>query len=704
MTTTAKGVGIVADSASWTYYGQTQPALDSVSFRITPGSFVVVGGPSGSGKSTLGLLIAGLLEQGEDGTLQGHFDVGSGGRAVGYVMQQPEDQTVMPRVRDDVAFGLENQGLAPHLMDSVIDRSLQEVGLTATADTLTRPLSGGQRQRLAIAGALAMEPGLLVLDEPTSALDAEGRDAVVRVVGELHRRHGLTVVVIDHHQQLWRDLHTATITLEQGRIVEGPRPVTELVYRHVRKSVAGEVVVRGEGIVASRDGVSPVTKPLDIEVSAGEVLALMGPNGSGKSTLALTLAGILSPLAGELTAPRGLRDLSSRELSRLVGYVPQNPALLFGRQSVVDELVHTGAPGETRALTLRTWNLQHLADRHPHSLSGGEQRRLALAIATLHGQRLVILDEPTQGLDDASRIDFLEVLGQLLGSGVAVVMATHDEELVRALKPRVLRLESTLQAPSADAPTSSPITRANPLAVMTAVLLPALMLLVTLDVVSASVVVAGALVALPLVGVSIAASATRLIPVIAASVLAGITIALYGEPSGTVFFSWGIMEASEGSLELALATSLRIIALGVPAVLVLSHLDTTRLADALAQNAKAPERFVLGGLAGLRLFDVLEGDVQSRQRMERVRGWGDKPQVVRFLSMAITGFVIAIRRSETLARAMQSRGFARQRFRTHYREMAWKAPDTAWVAVGFGLGALALGVAAWTGEFNAVLG
>ena len=704
MTTTVKGVGIVADSVGWTYYGRTQPALDAISFSISPGSFVLVKGPSGSGKSTLGLLIAGLLENGEDGAFQGQLEVGSGAGPVGYVLQQPDDQTVMPRIRDDVAFGLENIGVDPGLMDEVIDRVLRDVGLDTIGHTLTKPLSGGQRQRLAIAGALAMTPGLLVLDEPTSALDAPGRDAVVKVVGELHARYGLTVVVIDHHEELWSELVTATITLERGHLVEGNSRVSEGYSRPIGIPAAGDVVLRAESVVASPDAVSAVTSPLSLELRAGQVLALVGPNGSGKSTLAMTLAGVLRPLAGQITEPSGLSELSSKELSHLVGYVPQNPALLFGRQSVEKELSDTGASSEDVTRTLRVWNLEHLSDRHPHTLSGGEQRRLALAIATIHRQTLLVLDEPTQGLDAASRSDCVRELTFLLSSGVAVVMATHDDELVGALQANVLRLERVSQAPVVAAQKSSPITRANPLAVMTAVLVPALMLLATLDVVSASVVLAASLVALPLIGVSLVSSTKRLAPVVLAAILAGVTITLYGESSGDVYFSWGIIEVSEGSLDLALATSLRILALGVPAVLVLSHLDTTRLADALAVNARLPERFVLGGLAGLRLFDVLEVDFESRRRMERVRGWADRSSFVRFFSMAITGFVIALRRSETLARAMQSRGFGARSRRTHYRTMPWRLSDTGWVLGGLSVGALALVVAAWSGEFNAVFG
>ena len=693
---------VEVSTLSWTFPGQHQPALHDIDFVIEPGERVLLQGPSGSGKSTLAGLLAGVMRDPDDGTGRGDISV-SGGTARGLVLQQPENQTVMARVHDDVAFGLENSLVAPSDMQSRIDQALADVGLQLDADHPTRELSGGQRQRLALAGALAMEPGLLILDEPTSSLDPEGVTAVLAAIERMLSARDITLVVIDHDPSRWWGLVDRVITMEGGHLVSdapitGPTPSLAQVEAS-GPAVMGDEVLVAHDLVVSRDGASGLTGSLNFSVRAGEILAIRGPNGSGKTTLAMTLAGLLPPLQGRVSIA-GINPhlLGSRELSSLVGVVPQNPAHSFFRSSVRAELGAVGAED-----LARQWGLSHVLEHHPLSLSGGQQRRLALALAMQAGQKLLVLDEPSQSLDSAGLAELLRSLQQATEGGMAVVMATHDDALVEAVGATVITLDASPPGP-VEPVAVGPLAQANPLALFAGALAPAVALLSTIDVVSASVALGLMLACVPLITRGVPRLAIRMLPVGLASVLSAVTIALYGQSSGEVFFEWGLVVVSEGSLSLALATALRILAIGGPAVILFSQVDATRFADALSQQVRLPENFVVGGLAGLRLLEVVAGDREVRGWMMRARGMGDTGLARRVISTAFTIFVLAIRRSHTLAMAMEARAFGLHRTRTHYRTSVFPPRDYLWLAGGVAIGALSLTAALLTGSFNAILG
>ena len=699
------GVGaarVEVSTLSWTFPGQHQPALHDIDLVINPGERVLLHGPSGSGKSTLAGLLAGVMRDPDDGTGRGVITV-SGGTARGLVLQQPENQTVMARVHDDVAFGLENSLVAPSDMQSRIDQALDDVGLELDPDHPTRELSGGQRQRLALAGALAMEPGLLILDEPTSSLDPDGVTAVLAAIERVLSARDITLVVIDHDPSRWWGLVDRVIMMEDGHLVRDA-PVTgqALSVAQLEASepaVLGDEVLVAHNLVVSRDGTSGLAGPFSVSVRAGEILALRGPNGSGKTTLAMTLAGLLPPLQGSVSvAGSNPHQLGSGELSSLVGVVPQNPAHSFFRSSVRAELGVAGAEK-----VARQWGLSRVLDHPPLSLSGGQQRRLALALAMQAGQKLLVLDEPSQSLDSAGLAELVRYLREATEAGMAVVMATHDDALVEAVGAAVITLDASPPRP-VEPVEMGPLARANPLALFAGALAPAVALLSTIDVVSASVALGLMLACLPLIARGVPRLAIRMLPVGLASVLSAVTIALYGQSSGELFFQWGLVVVSEGSLSLALATALRILAIGGPAVILFSQVDATRFADSLSQQLRLPENFVVGGLAGLRLLEVVAGDREVRGWMMRARGMGDAGLSRRVVSTAFTIFVLAIRRSHTLAMAMEARAFGLHRKRTHYRTSVFPPKDYLWLAGGVAIGALSLTAALLTGSFNAVLG
>jgi energy-coupling factor transport system ATP-binding protein len=509
--------------------------------------------------------------------------------------------------------------------------------------------------------------------------------------------------VIDHDPSRWWGLVDRVITMEGGHLVSDA-PITGPAPSLAQVEASGPAVLRDEVLVAhdlvvSRDGTSGLTGPLNFSVRAGEILAIRGPNGSGKTTLAMTLAGLLPPLQGSVSiAGTSPHPLGSRELSSLVGVVPQNPAHCFFRSSVRAELGAVGAED-----LARQWGLSQILDHHPLSLSGGQQRRLALALAMQAGQKILVLDEPSQSLDSAGLAELVRYLQEATEGGMAVVMATHDDALVEAVGATVITLDASPPGP-VEPVEMGPLARANPLALFAGALAPAVALLSTIDVVSASVALGLMLACLPLITRGVPRLAIRMLPVGLASVLSAVTIALYGQSSGEEFFEWGLVVVSEGSLSLALATALRILAMGGPAVILFSQVDGTRFADALSQQVRLPENFVVGGLAGLRLLEVVAGDREVRGWMMRARGMGDTGLARRVISTAFTVFVLAIRRSHTLAMAMEARAFGLHRSRTHYRTSVFPPRDYLWLAGGVAIGALSLTAALLTGSFNAILG
>ncbi len=706
---TLRAAPVSATDFGWTYPGRPEPALVGVSFSIPAGSRVLIQGPSGSGKSTLALAIAGLLESPEDGTQSGALAVGDGSPRVGVVFQQPEDQTVMARLHDDVAFGLENTLVPREQMQRRIEGALGAVGLDLEGSRPTRALSGGQRQRLCLAGALALEPEVLVLDEPLSALDTEGAQDVVQAVQSVAERHSTTILIVDHDAGPWRHLIDMVITLERGRVVSiesgvgSPAEPTRVPT--LRRLAPGELVLACRDLIGSRDGAAAASSAMSVEIKGGEIVALMGPNGSGKTTLALTLAGLLAPLSGQMLVPTNPHLLDSKDLATLVGFVPQNPAHAFHFSTVTAELSATGASVLKISESVARWNLGSLLEAHPLRLSGGERRRLALALATLHSPRLVVLDEPSQSLDRAARGELIQWLNGLASEGTAVVVATHDRDLVDSLGARIVELAAPAEdVEPLESASTSLLSRANPLALVGAAVVVAAGLISTLDVVSGAVALGLFALVAPWLGVPRWHLGLRLAPVVLAAVFAGVTIALYGESSGEEWFSWGLIGVSEGSLELALATTLRILAIGGPALLVLSRVDPTCFADALSQHTPLPQNFVMGGLAALRLIDVVAGDRQMRLATLRARGLEGNSRLLRVVREAIAIFVLAIRRSETLGRAMESRGFGRADSRTHYRESRFLPHDWLWIVGGLVLGGVSVWAAIATGHFNAVLG
>lgn len=445
------------EGVAYRYPGAASPSLAGLDLEIEPGLTLVVGG-SGGGKSTLLRLLDGLVPQFHGGRISGSARVDGLdalrtpiprlAKSVGLVFQDVETQSVYGSVEREVAFGLENAAMPRARMHDRVDETLARLSIGHLRGRRLTTLSGGERQRVQLAAVLALRPRIVALDEPTSQLDPEGAEAVLAACRGLARDER-AVVVAEHRLETLLPAADRLLLVEDGRVspttpdalgraaTAGPRRSiegTELAWE-MRDVAAGPAGPRGPDVL---DGVS-------LAGGAGEVVVVTGPNGSGKTTLLRTLAGLIPPLAGTVRRPPGR-----------TAYLPQNPGALLHLPTVRAEveltLRRTGAGGSADAM-LAAFGLSGLSDRYPRDLSSGERQRAALAATLAGAPSLVLLDEPTRGMDAAARRSLAAAVRSLTNGGSAVVLATHDAELAAELADRTISLRDgrAVEAPAAAA-------------------------------------------------------------------------------------------------------------------------------------------------------------------------------------------------------------------------------------------------------------
>ncbi len=489
------------EHVSYTYPDGKRPALDDVSLEIPAGSFVLVVGPSGAGKSTFLRTIDGLVPHFYGGRWSGHISVhgrdpvalGPEGMAsvVGFVGQDPEAHFVSELVEEELAFGMENFGVPPAEMRRRVAEILDRMGLTSLRQRRIETLSGGEKQRTAIASVLTLRPSILVLDEPTSQIDPQGAEEVLTSLRRLNETLGLTVVVSEHRLErvaqyadyilafpgdggrpIWGrpedvlaqiDLAPPVVSLAKALGWE-PMPLTPGEARRFLRTLPapadapspreladpGEILLRAEGIRFGYDG-QPVLDDVSLEVRSGELVALMGRNGVGKTTLLRLLVGVLKPSGGSvrLIADGGEMSPPDEPLERVVrhvGYVPQDPTMIFFADTVAEEVAFTRKqhrlPPEVPDALADALSLQPILRRYPRDLSGGEKQRAAIGAILAADPEVILLDEPTRGMDYRAKEDLARFLLAEKGRGRAIVMATHDTELVAHCADRVVVLEN----------------------------------------------------------------------------------------------------------------------------------------------------------------------------------------------------------------------------------------------------------------------
>jgi energy-coupling factor transport system ATP-binding protein len=496
MTLTARANAFAAlRNVSYWYPGSNQPVLRDVDWTIGRGEFVVLSGPSGSGKSTLLRCLNGLVPHFSGGKFGGEvlvdgYDTRATGPrdlagTVGFVFQDPEAQAVAAVVEDDIAFGLEQAAVSRPLMRKRVEEALDLLGIAHLRRREIATLSGGERQRVALASAMVMQPGMLVLDEPTSQLDPWAAEEVFTALHRFNEDLGITIALAEHrldrvagHADRIRVLRGDGMSIEAtpaealrlippedlppiarlALALEWPEiPLTIKAARRFVPVLAPEppapaVVPSGAPIaeleqVTVERGHAVVLRDVSLAIRSGELVAIMGRNGSGKTTLLRSILGLTPASSGRITvAERDVARVSAEQLAGIVGYLPQDPAKLLFAATVREELAFTlrhrpktlDWPARSAEELLRRLDLRHVGDRHPRDISVGERERTALAAVLIAAPRLLLLDEPTRGMDGKRKEALASILREERANGAAIVMATHDVELVAELATRVV--------------------------------------------------------------------------------------------------------------------------------------------------------------------------------------------------------------------------------------------------------------------------
>jgi energy-coupling factor transport system ATP-binding protein len=457
----------------WRPLGRREEVISGLDLDFSPGQIVLLAGGSGAGKSTVLRALAGLLGEAVPGEQTGTVAVSA---ASGLLLQNPADSLVASTIGREVAFGPENLGLPREEIWRRVHECLSQVGLTYDASRSSAALSGGELQRLALAGVLAIRPGLLLLDEPTSMLDDDTAEQVRHRVLDAARATGATTIVVEHRIGPWLPHCDRVVVLERGQVIADTTPSAFTADYTARMLDAGvwmpgaadpaPVDVDAGWVTPDRPGPELRAEALEVELTTrslqggvthraldgvtttlrpGELSSLVGPSGVGKSTLLAAFSGMLRPSGGAITgAEPPFARRRSKELAVAAGFVPQNPEHGFLRSTVRDEVACTarqlGRSVDVDGL-LALMRLDHLAGANPFQLSGGEQRRLAVLAALAHRPGVVLLDEPTVGQD---RHTWAAVTGWLLATrdaGATVAVATHDHS-VADLSDRVIQLKS----------------------------------------------------------------------------------------------------------------------------------------------------------------------------------------------------------------------------------------------------------------------
>lgn len=483
---------------TFTYPGEENaPALEDISLTVEKGEYLVLCGSSGSGKTTLlRHLKSALMPHGKrvgeilfDGASLDKVDMGMQAAQIGYVMQDPDSQIVTDKVWHEIAFGLENLGVDQKVMRLRVVEMASYFGIQNWFYKDVNELSGGQKQLLNLASVMAMQPKVLILDEPTSSLDPIAASDFLNTVKKINLELGTTVIITEH--RLEDVLHAAdrVAILEHGKLtaVKSPKnigaflrkaqspmyesmPVPVRVYYGVDNDLDCpltvregrnwlEIMMKNKGKIKIHDACildadskyedrsrerekiavsikkirfrygkkqEDVLKDTSIAIKKGEIFAIVGGNGTGKTTLLKAVCGVLKPYSGKI-------KIEGKKTVML----PQDPKSLFVKESVEEELYEMTKDMEKINDTVRMCGIEHILKRHPHDLSGGEQHKTAFAKVLLTNPEILLLDEPTGGMDNFFKKNFEEMLKELKRRKVTIIMVTHDIEFCAGVADRV---------------------------------------------------------------------------------------------------------------------------------------------------------------------------------------------------------------------------------------------------------------------------
>ena len=485
---------ITFDRVSFQYPNSSHPALSDINLTIAPGTLTLLVGASGSGKSTLLRCINGLVPHFSGGNIIGQItvfnidpiDAGLEKMAtkVGFVFQEPEAQFVYDNVEDEIAFALENMGLSRDDMHKRVQTTIHQLGLTEYQHRALSDLSGGEKQKVAIASALVCQPEVLILDEPTSQLDPSTADDILQYISSLKNSLNLTVILSEH--RLERLLpYTDTmiyLTLDQkcffGRprdilaqmkevppiisigmqlklrplplsLDEFPKQITpsNQINLENQETTNNEEILNLSNFSVTLDS-KEIIKHINFTLKKGEIKVLLGPNGAGKTTLLRAIMGLI-PSTGKMHLFG--KDFSKKNLSILIkhmAYLPQNPGDLLFAETVLEELKitlnnHRIEKSESDLISfLDQLGLAEKQHEYPRDLSVGERQRIALAAITIHDPEILLLDEPTRGLDYKTKKALGILLKRWCDRGKTILIVSHDIEFCATIADTVTILEA----------------------------------------------------------------------------------------------------------------------------------------------------------------------------------------------------------------------------------------------------------------------
>lgn len=458
---------ILVDHLSYRFEENQQPILDDIVLDIDENAFIVITGGSGCGKTTLALAICGFLFFQKKGQITGSVflngrdiretGIGEISNDVYLVQQNPENQFCTLTVQDEIAFGLENQGMDPKIIDERIDWALQTVCAGDIRNRDLRTLSGGEQQKVAIATALALQPKAIILDEPTSFLDVQSTQNILEVLTEMREKEKLTLIIIEHKLAQIFPFQSKILNLKNGKLVPYPldaiskkllprerseRKANPIISRHPVIEIIDMRIVRSDREILNVD---------KFQVNEGEFISLLGNNGSGKTSLLYAILGLIN-CEGEISKVFGkpIRSIRSGRVDGDIGMVFQNPNHQFFTDSVFEEMIFPIQNFSKQKILNSNWvnelinnfRLEEYRDFHPLKLSYGQKKRLSIASVLSYQPKLLLLDEIFIGQSVEEIIFILQQLEIYIREKTAtIILVNHQPEIVSLFSDRTVILD-----------------------------------------------------------------------------------------------------------------------------------------------------------------------------------------------------------------------------------------------------------------------
>lgn len=444
--------------------------FSNINFEIKKNSITLLTGKSGCGKSSLLMCLAGVIPEIIEAYMSGEIlfnnrniedkSIKHISGEIAYMFQDPDSQLCTFTVEDEIAFGLENKNIPQDKIDSIINETLELVGIMNLKKRNLNKLSGGEKQKVALASILALDPQLILMDEPTANLDPISTIEIVSLIKKLRDEMGKTIIVIEHKINEFEEIIDNVIMFEDNKVIDITKNEFINNYKSLYKLEAKDSInnnITKEKILEVKDLTfyyeknNIILNNLNFSLNKGEITAIVGPNGAGKSALSKILIGFNKPTKGEvILANKNLHSLTARQIGESLGLVFQNPEHQFIKMTVEKELALSLEVRniEEKEIVNRTkyyldrFDLYNDKEKNPFLLSQGQKRRLSTASMMINGQEILILDEPTYGQDRNNLNELVKLLNEINRDKRSILMITHDLDLVSSCCDKIILLEN----------------------------------------------------------------------------------------------------------------------------------------------------------------------------------------------------------------------------------------------------------------------